>query len=134
MNANMSAVWKAMPSETREALYGLRSYWPFFPVGIIVAAGIIALLNYELHGLHNAFAIGLAKALFYSGAVIGGILSWLFFTGVTWRASIAGEPPKRLRRLSDDDIPKRFWWLGLLITALWLLPLFALTTEAFELG
>ncbi len=96
---------------------------------MVVAAGGIAFLNYELRGFLWSLVVGFGIVLFCALTLIGGIVSWLFFTGLTWRRSEARNPRRRIRRLADDDIPKRFWFFGLLATLAWMAPLYALVAE-----
>jgi hypothetical protein len=126
LNASISVALRAVPSEAKEGILGLRASWLLLALGMMVAAGGIAFLNYELSGFLWSLAIGLGMVLFCALTLIGAIVSWLFFTGLTWRTSEARNPPRRLRRLADDDIPKRFWFFGLLVTLAWMAPLYAL--------
>lgn len=131
LNASISTALRAVPSEAKEGILGLRANWLLLALGMVVAAGGIAFLNYELGGFLWSLAIGLGIVLFCALTLIGGIVSWLFFTGLTWRASEARNPPRRLRRLADDDIPKRFWFFGLLATLAWVVPLYGLVAALF---
>ncbi|MEN3149811.1 hypothetical protein ABCW43_21145 [Neorhizobium sp. IRAMC:178] len=129
MNANISAAIRAVPSEAREAIVnvrGLRGHWAFLAIGLAIATAVIAFLNYEFSGLLASLAIGVGVVLFCAVTLIGGIASWLFFTGLLWRRSEARAPPRRIRRLADDDIPRRFWFSGFFATLLWIVPLYAL--------
>lgn len=131
MKANLSAALRAVPSEAKESLLDLQTNWPLLMLGLMVAAGGVAFLNYELGGFLWSLAIGFGIVLFCALTLIGSIVSWLFFTGLTWRMSEARIPRRRIRRLADDDIPKRFWFLGLLSTLAWMVPLYALVVSLF---
>jgi len=125
LNASISAALRAVPSEAKEGFLDLRANWPLLSLGMMAAAGGIAFLNYELSGFLWSLALTLGIVLFCALTLIGAIVSWLFFTGLTWRSSEARHPRRRIRRLADDDIPKRFWFFGLLITLAWMIPLYA---------
>ncbi|MDQ0135067.1 hypothetical protein J2T08_002988 [Neorhizobium galegae] len=126
MNANISAAIRAVPSEAREAIFNVWGHRAFWAIGLSIAAAAIAFLNYEFSGLLTSLAIGVGMVLFCGVTLIGGIASWLFFTGLFWRRSEARMPPPRIRRLADDDIPRRFWFSGFVATLLWIVPLYAL--------
>ncbi|KAB1109305.1 hypothetical protein F4V89_27855 [Neorhizobium galegae] len=126
MNDNIAAAMRAVPSEAKQTIVSIRANWPLVLLCLAGVTAIIAFLNYEFSGLIASLAIGLGMVLFVAVTLIGGILSWLFFTGWTWRMSEARKPRRRVRRLADDDIPKRFWISGFGATLLWLLPLYAL--------
>ncbi|WP_105429671.1 hypothetical protein [Neorhizobium sp. T6_25] len=126
MNANISAAIRAVPSEAREAIVTARGHWAFLAIGLAIAAAVVAFLNYEFSGLLASLAIGVGIVLFCAVTLIGGIASWLFFTGLLWRRSEARTPPRRMRRLADDDIPRRFWFSGFFATLLWIVPLYSL--------
>ncbi|CAN7689891.1 hypothetical protein [Neorhizobium sp. LjRoot104] len=126
MNANISAAIRAVPSEAREAIANVRGHWAFLTVGLAIAAAVIAVLNYEFSRPFASLAIGVGMMLFCAVTLIGGLASWLFFTGLLWRRSETHAPPRRMRRLADDDIPRRFWFCGFLATLLWIVPLYAL--------
>ncbi|MCQ1837126.1 hypothetical protein [Neorhizobium galegae] len=126
MNANISAAIRAVPSEAKEAIFNIWAHWAFLAIGLSIAAAVIAFLNYQFSGFLASLAIGVGMVLFCAMTLIGGIASWLFFTGLLWRRSEARTPPRRIRRLADDDIPRRFWFSGFFATLLWIVPLYAL--------
>lgn len=130
LNASISAALRAVPSEAKEGFLDLRANWPLLSLGMMAAAGGIAFLNYELSGFLWSLALTLGIVLFCALTLIGAIVSWLFFTGLTWRTSEARHPRRRIRRLADDDIPKRFWFFGFLITMAWMVPLYAVVIGA----
>lgn len=132
LNANLSAALRAVPSEAKESLLDLRTNWPLLILGLMAVAGGIAFLNYELRGFLWSLAVGFGIVLFCALTLIGSIVSWLFFTGLTWRASEARNPRRRIRRLADDDIPKRFWFFGFLATLAWMVPLYGLVAGLFR--
>ncbi|MCQ1855812.1 hypothetical protein [Neorhizobium galegae] len=127
MNANISAAMRAVPSEAREAIINVQAHWPLLVASLAIVAAVIAFLNYEFSGLLVSLAIGLGIVMFCTATLIAGIASWLFFTGLLWRIAEARKPRRRVRRLSDDDIPRRFWFSGFFATLLWTVPLYALT-------
>ncbi|GEM_PF-2376382 len=123
------AVAVKMTARALDDAYGWLVLWlPLVPVILIGGAVIVA----GFDATPSSFGLRFLAGLVFTGnsfvVTVGGFFSTLFFAGLMWKLSSSSTTVRDVPFEAERDIGAFFWLTGLVLTALWVVPV-ALTVN-----
>lgn len=121
--------------EMRQQISPLLYLWPIFIIAAVICGIFFAFRDFDTTNPLISFPIGIITGILYFLFSFGSIISVVFFTAYFFSVS----KDRYERRItyatySHDNVHWRFWVYGLLVTALWMAPLFSLVSATPVLG
>ena len=131
----IGTIWRESVQEFEKEILPVLKLWPLFVIAGMACGISFAFRDYDRVNPLISFPVGILTGVLYFIFSYGSLISLTFFTSFFFSVS-KDRYQKRLTyaSYSHDTVHWRFWIYGILATALWAAPLFAIVNATPVLG